>query len=40
MATLSPVALIFCEEKSSILRPCTISHFPPEHLTGKEKMMS
>lgn len=39
-AALAPVAFIFCAEKSSMLRPCTISHFPPEHLTGKEKMTS
>ena len=35
-----PVAFSLALEKSSIGKPWTISHLPPLHLTGKEKMMS
>ncbi len=35
-----PVAFNLAFENSSMDRPWTISHLPPLHLTGKEKMMS
>lgn len=36
----APVAFNLAFEKSSIFKPWTISHLPPLHLTGNEKMMS